>query len=295
MTARSVPLLAAVTTNERAVVEGAARNLAAALSQATGESWTCPCTFARGLDDLAGATSGCIVVTSLLLSLTDIDKPWPEVETELRSTYAALAEAGDPIMICTILRHVDAIEDVEEAARIRRRLRKLNLLATELSREYGALVIDIDRVLADVGARRLKTDFRLGGTVAAEFSSKAMALCIATNALDDFASVKVQDAARLILDGYQLSIGLATEQMMTSVMSLGQGRRKQRVATTTDEVPENHVGWLVRQVLKGRISGREAFGKLLGAVRRRGARESAWLLITGVSRMLRPAETGARR
>jgi hypothetical protein len=295
MTARSVPLLAAVTANEQAVVEAAARHLASALSQATGESWTCPCNFATGLDSLTGATSGSIVVTSLLLSLTDFDKPWPEVEKELRGTYSALSEAGDPIMICTVLRHVDVSEDFEQAARIRRRLRKLNLLATELSREYGALVIDIDRVLADVGARRLNTDFRLGGAVAAEFSSKTMALCIATNALDAFAPVKVQDAARAILDGYQLSVGLGTEQMMTSVMSLGQGRRKQRVATTTDEVPENHVGWLVRQVLKGRIGGREAFGKLLGAVRRRGARESAWLLITGVSRMLRPAEAGARR
>ncbi len=294
MTARTIPLLAAVTTHERAVVEAAARHLAAALSQATGESWTCPCRFAPDLEGLAGAASGSITVTSLLLSLGDIGKPWPEVEAALRRHCAALAETGDPVMICTILRHVDAAREPDGAEAIRRRLRKLNLLATELSREYGALVIDIDRVLADLGARRLETDYRLGGAVAAEFASQTMALCIATNALDAFAPVKVQDAARAILEGHRPSLGLASDQMMTNLMAMAHGRRRQRVATTTDEVPENHVGWLVHQVLKGRIGGREAFGKLAGTVRRRGLRESAELLVSGVSRMLRPAEAGRR-
>lgn len=295
MTARSVPLLVAVTTNEQAVVKAAARHLADALSRATGETWTCPCNFAPSLGDLPGATSGSVVVTSLLLALAQVDQPWPETEQELRRTYAALSETGDPVMICTILRHVDAAGDSERADRILRRLRKLNLLATELSREYGALVIDIDRSLADIGARRLETDYCLGGRVAAEFASKTMALCIATNALDAFAPVKTQDAARAILDGYRPSVGLATDQMMTNLMALRHGRRRQHVATMTDEVQENHVGWLVRQVLNGQIGGGEAFGKLASAMRRRGARESVRLLISGVSRVLKPAEEGRRR
>jgi hypothetical protein len=292
MTAQTVPLLAAVSDNERAVVELAASHLADALSRTSGQSWRCPCRFESGVDALVGATSGSVVVTSLLLHLEDIERPWPEVEAELCRSYAALCEAGDPVLICTILRHVDAAVDVERAARIRRRVRKLNLLATEISRQFGALVIDIDRVLADVGARRLETDYALGGSVAAEFASKTMALCIATNALDAFASVKIQDGARAILEGYRLALGLSTDDIMMDLMALGQGRRKQRVATTTDTVQENHVGWLVRQMLKGRIGGREAFGKLAGAVRRRGARESAVLLFSGVSRLLKPAEGG---
>jgi hypothetical protein len=292
MTAHSVPLVAAVSANERGIVEQAASHLADSLSRASGESWTCPCRFVSGLNELTGATSGSVVVTSLLLYLADVDRPWPEVEAELCTTYAALCEAGDPVLICTILRHVDAAGDVERADHIRRRLRKLNLLATELSRRFGALVIDIDRVLADVGARRLETDYALGGPVAAEFASKTMALCIATNALDAFASVKIQDGARAILEAYRLALGLSTDDSMMNLMALGQGRRKQRVATTTDTVQENHVGWLLRQMLKGQIGGREAFAKLAGAIRRRGARESAVLLFSGVSRMLKPAAGG---
>ena len=294
MTAHSAPFLAAVTTVEQTIVELALRHLGDALSQASDEVWSCPVSFTPDLGKLAGTTSGAVVVTSLLLPLADVDRPWAEIEQELHDTYSALCAGGDPVMICTILRHVDATEDFERAARIRRRIRKLNLLATELSRQHGAFVIDIDRVLADVGARHLQTDFRLGGSVAAELAAKTIALCIATNALDAVASVKVQDAARTILAAHQVTVGMTTDQMMTNVMALGKGRRRQHVATLTDEVEENHVGWLVRQVLKGRIGLPEAAAKLAGAMRRRGARESAWLLITGVSRMLRPAEAGRR-
>jgi hypothetical protein len=298
MTARAVPILAAVTANERTVVEQAARHLADALAQAAGESWTCPCSFAPDLNGLAGEPAGKIVVTSLLLSLADIDRPWPEVEQALHGSYKALCEAGDPVLICTILRHVEtageAAADVERAARIRRRLRQLNLLATELSRQYGALVIDIDRALADVGARRLATDYHLGGALAAAFASKTVALCIATNALDAFAPVKLQDAATAILAGDQPAGGLSTEQMMTDVTAVGLGRRRQRVSTQTSVVEGDHISWLVRQVLKRQIGPQAAFAKLAGAVRRRGARESAVLLVSGVSRALRPAQTDRR-
>ena len=294
MTVRSVPLVVAVTANEQAIVDRASGHLGDALSRASGELWTCTCTFTAEPKELAGVTAGAVVVTSLLLPLANLDRPWSAVEQELHATYKALCESGDTVMICTILRHVDATEEAGRAARIRRRIRKLNLLATELSRQYGAFVIDLDRVLADVGGRHLKTDFRLGGTVAAEFASKTVALYIATNALDPFVAVKIQDKACAILEGERAAVRLATEQMMTDVMALGQGRRRQRVATVTDAVEENHVSWLVRQVLKGRVGGREAFGKLAGAIRRRGARESAALLITGVSRMLRTPDAGRR-
>jgi hypothetical protein len=295
MMTHTIPLFAAVTTNERAVVEAAARHLAEALSRAASETWTCACEFAADFDGLVGATPGSVIVTSLLVPLAQADRPWPDVEKELRRTYAALCETGNSVVICTILRHVDAAGDLERADRIRRRLRQLNLLATELSREYGALVIDVDRLLADIGARRLETDYRLGGKAAADVASKAVALCIVTNALDALAPIEIQDAARAILESYRPSVGLATDQMMTNLLALGRGRRRQRVATVTNDVQENHVGWLVRQVLKGQIGGREALDRVTNAIRRRGARESAWLLISGVARTFRPTEMGRRR
>jgi hypothetical protein len=293
--AHTVPLLAAVTDNETSIVEAAAKHIADALSQAADKAWTCPYDFTSDFAKLGTAMPGSVIITSLLLPLSRIDEPWSEVERELHLTYEALCGTGNPVIICTILRHVDADDDPEQADRIRRRLRQLNLLATELSRQYGALVVDFDRVLADIGARRLETDYRLGGEAAADVAGKALALCIVTNTLDDFASVEIQDAARAILENYRPSIGLTTDHMMTNLMALGQGRRKQRVATVTDEVQENHVGWLVRQVFKRQIGGREALSRVTNAMRRRGARESAVLLISGVAKMVRPTEMGRRR
>jgi hypothetical protein len=294
MDSRTIPILAAVTANEQVIVEAAAGHLADSLSRTAAEPWAVSATRVADLGAVLDVPAGSVIVTSLALALAPIERSWPDVEQELHRTYEALCATGNPVFICTLLRHVESEDDIEGADRIRRRLRQLNLLATELSRAYGALVIDLDRVLADVGARRLETDYRLGGKAAVELASNAVAVCVVANALDAFVPAEIQDAARLILESERPSVGLTTDQMMTNLMAMGQGRRKQRVATVTAEVQENHVGWLVRQVLKGQIGRREALDKLTGAVRRRGARESAWLLISGVARMARTQEVGRR-
>jgi hypothetical protein len=77
------------------------------------------------------------------------------------------------------------------------------------------------------------------------------------------------------------------EIKMTNLMTLGSGRRKQFASTVTDSVQENHVGWLVQQVLKGQIGPAEALNRLAQAMRNRGARESAALLIKGVTRLFK--------
>jgi hypothetical protein len=285
--ARCIPILAVVTTNERAVVEAAAGRLADALSKATGEIWACRCDFATDLSAISGATAGSVVVTSLCVQLARLDTPWADLEQDLRVSYSALCETGDPIMICTILRHFEGETDREKADHTRRRLRQLNLLATELSREYGALIIDLDRILADIGARRLNTDYRLGGAAAVDVAAKAVAVSIVANALDAFAPVAAQDAARAILESYRPSVATGPEIKPTNLMALGRGRRKQLASTVTDTVQENHVVWLIRQVLSRQIGPSEAFDKLVQAVRRRGARESAALLASGIARLFR--------
>jgi len=58
-------------------------------------------------------------------------------------------------------------------------------------------------------------------------------------------------------------------------------------ATVTDTVQENHVGWLVRQALNGRIGPTEALHRLNQAIRNRGAKESIVLLAQGISRIFR--------
>jgi hypothetical protein len=288
-----IPILAAVTPDERDVVETAAKKIADALSQAAGKTWTCRCDFVPNLSALSEATENCVIVTSLGVPLAQLDLPWMEVERELRASYAALCQIGAPIMICTLVRHVGIEDGPSAAAHKLRRLRQLNLLATELSREYGALVIDLDRFLADIGARRLKTDYRLRSAEAADVAGKFIAKSIIANALDAFVSVDVQDAARTLLDTHQAAVNPAAD--ITNLMAMGRGRRKQLVSTVTDMVQENHVGWLVRQFLNRQIGPSEAFAKLFQAVRRRGARESAVLLISGIAQLFRSEEMRQRR
>src|SRR5437764_14078468 len=150
-----IPILAAVMPDERDVVEAAAKDIADALSQAAAQTWSCRCDFVPDLNAISGAPASCVIVTSLAVPLARIDLPWEQAEQQLRASYAAVSRIGVPVMICTVLRHVDLEDDQSAAARKLRRLRQLNLLATKLSHEHGAIVIDLDRILSDIGAYSL--------------------------------------------------------------------------------------------------------------------------------------------
>jgi hypothetical protein len=289
-----IPILAAVTPDERGVVEAAAKDIADALSQAAGQTWTCRCDFVPDLTAIAETSENCVIVTSLAVPLAHMDLSWEQVEQQLRASYAVLCQIGVPVMICTVLRHVGLEGDATAAAGKLRRLRQLNLLATKLSHDYGVIVIDLDRILADIGAHSLNTDYRLGGAEVVGVAGNATARGIVANALDAFVSVDVQDSACAALEKNRPAIGPAPIAP-TNLMAMGKGRRKQLVSTVTDAVQENHVGWLVRQFLTRQIGPSEAFAKFFQAVRRRGARESAMLLISGVAQLFRSADVRQRR
>ena len=114
-----------------------------------------------------------------------------------------------------------------------------------------------------------------------------MALGIVINALDGFACVEVQDAARAVIESYRPAAPSPTEFKPLNVIALGEGRRKQHVAAVVAAVQEDQVEWLIRQVIKRQLSFGQAYHKLIQAFRRRGARESATLLLSGIKRSLR--------
>src|SRR5450631_4533314 len=162
MTEKShITLAAFVAENERAAIRSAATHIAKALSQAAETPWTCEGVFSSALESLPAGGENTIIVTSFLPQLENVDEPWPKAETRLRSAYAKLAESGAPVFICTVLRHVGGEPDPEKAQALLIRIRRLDLLAAEISRASGTYVIDLDRLLADAGASRLQTDFRL--------------------------------------------------------------------------------------------------------------------------------------
>ena len=132
--------------------------------------------------------------------------------------------------------------------------------------------------------------YSLGGPASADVAAKAVALAVVANALDDLESFDVQDAARAILAAYQPAGALPDDIKPQNLMTLGSGRRRQVVSTTTDMVQENHVGWLIRQVMKRQIGPQEALSRTIKAVRRRGPRESLALLTASIVRLIRPSE-----
>lgn len=113
-----------------------------------------------------------IVVSSLLSdALADDLTPWDDLEIRIKQRYRGVSKTGPRHYLCTVFRHVPPGTSPDLCARIR----KLNLLAAELSRATGLFVIDLDRSLADVGARAYATDFRLTGPYATEAVAREIA------------------------------------------------------------------------------------------------------------------------
>jgi len=277
-----VPIVAIATETERAAIRRASGNIAQALSEATGKSWTCDCRFIQGLDLQNADIAGSIIVASLGLEV-DAPERWEEAEPRLRKGYAGLCEPGHPVFICTVLRHAGAGDSI--ALRRRVRIRRLNLLAAELSREYGAFVIDIDRKLADVGARRLGTDYTLQGEAAGKLASDVIAMEIVLNGLDGFVSVEMQDRAKALLVESKSNATLL-EIRPSNLVAIGQGRHKQIVTTVVDSDQQSHADLLIHRVLQGQISLSQALEKLHQAIRSRGARQSLAMLASGVARLI---------
>ncbi len=273
------------------MVHLAARHLTDALTRAAEVPWVCTCEFSPRLQNLPGKGAPTMLVTSLAPELEKLSEPWPEAETRLRSAYATLCAGSIPVFTCTILRHVGPDVETKLAEALRLRIRRLNLLAAEMSRELGLFVVDLDRAVADAGARQFQTDYRLGGEAAAAMAGHFMALTLLTNGLDAVVPFEIQDAAREFLTscrpaiaGVERAPGELT--LKKDLLALGHGRRKQTVATVAYTVEDNYAGWLVGQVLRGTIGPGEAMQRLVQAVRRRGVKESAAMLASGLSRQM---------
>ncbi len=278
MTARAAAtLLAVVGETERPMLMRAAALLSRHLTEAAGTPVAFDNTFATSLAEAAGG-DGAIVIVSLLPELDRIDEPWPAAEQRLRAACRAITQ--DPrrtLFLCTVLRHVAPGDDAE---RRRVRIRRLNLLAVELSRETGLHVIDLDRALADIGARVLATDYRLGGDHAAEAAAGCIALTLLSVGLDQYAPYAAQAAARDAIAARPAPwAGAKLDMVRRDVIAIGTGRRRQHISAVVDSAQAQHAGWLLRCVLTGRIGLSDALGRLLFAISQRGLRGSLGILL----------------
>jgi hypothetical protein len=189
--------------SERPALLKAKEQLDECLGAASGVSWPTRILFRESISAIDWSEPPTVVIASFLPAATRSEELLPSVEARWRADFGLLAERGvAAIFVCTVFRRVpserpNALPD--DRRRTVERIRRLNLLAAELSHDLGISVIDIDRVFAHFGARALRTDFSLVGMVAAEVAAHTIVSSILAAALDDFIPPNVQERARALL------------------------------------------------------------------------------------------------
>jgi hypothetical protein len=276
-----IPVFAEGTGAERAAVAAAGTLLAEALGLEV------ECAFPG---DLAAVDGPAILVTVLSDAAERADEPWPQTEARLRARYEVLSQ--DParaVFICTIFRHVGHDLPPDEAKRRRVRIRRLNLLALELSRELGVMVADVDRDLSDIGGLAFATDYRLAGPYAVHAAGRCIAMAIAHVGLDEFASIAAQDTALERLRAYQppraADAGPAPLKLGGYVRTVRANQRVQTVEYAEAPVDDELAATQFKRLLGGRIGVKDAAALLRKAVATRGVKQSATLVFNGLWRM----------
>lgn len=176
-----------VASYERDVWSLAREKLRDSLVRFSKRDWPIELSFADSPSALVAAKPD-VAAISLLRELEE-GKPLDEVARRLREDATSLADSGGTVFLCSIFR---ACPDPEKLERIRR----LNLLAAEISRETGAQVIDIDRELAHFGARPLETDYRLRSLRATDLAARVIVDALLEAAFDDDVPVDVLQRAQ---------------------------------------------------------------------------------------------------
>ena len=163
---------AVVDHRERSLLVAASEQLSESLGAALGRAFAIRLGFRADLAELSQRDGVGVIVASLLPEL-ECDTSLASIEGRWRARLSALSAAATRVFVCTLFRHVPRRDD-DPARTLVERIRRLNLLAIELSREFGIGVADIDRVFAHIGARELQTDYRLRGPMAAEVGGYAI-------------------------------------------------------------------------------------------------------------------------
>lgn len=201
---------------ERAALVAASEQLSECLGAAAGSPWPVEVRFRDSLTSIVAHDRPTVVVSSLLPELVRTSEPLAATEARWREQLRSLASMAIPaVLICTIFRRLAEPVVDPAAARLAtqlaspasersldsrgptlERIRRLNLLAIELSSDTGAGIVDIDRMFAHLGARPLATDHRLTGRVAAEVAAYTIVSSIVGFGLDDAISPQIQERAQ---------------------------------------------------------------------------------------------------
>lgn len=195
---RSIVIDVAVADSERPAIAAMTEQLAECLGAVSGQPWNVEARLRDGVEAIDPAGGATVAVASLLPELARAGESCDAMQARWRALLDALARHGVPAVICTIFRHVARPRDgsPDKAAETIERIRRLDLVAAELSHDTGASVADVDRALAHMGARQLSTDHRLGGPLAAEAAAWTIVAALLDGPLDQVVDPDVLQRAQ---------------------------------------------------------------------------------------------------
>ena len=186
---------------ERPALIAAGEQLARCLELAANRPWPVRLQFLEDEAALAGTDNATVLVASLLPELKRSGQSWPDIGTRWRAFFKSpQAQAAVSTFLCTIFRHVSSASygSAAEAALVMEKIRRLNLMAAEVSHDTGTNVIDFDRVFAHAGARALQTDYMLGGAAATDLAAHTIVSALLAVGLDDVLPLEIHERAREI-------------------------------------------------------------------------------------------------
>ena len=175
-----------VAPSERDAWSIARQNLRTSLTRASQRDWPVELSFVDSIDALMEPKPD-IAVISLLTELEG--GSLVEVAERLRTGLHALDGLGVAVFLCTVFRACDDPSRLE-------RIRRLDLLAAQLSHETGCGVIDFDRSFAHTGARPLETDYLMRGSNAARLAALTIFDALLSAGLDDAVPADVLQRAQ---------------------------------------------------------------------------------------------------
>ncbi|HEY5288780.1 MAG TPA: hypothetical protein VIJ59_01975 [Caulobacteraceae bacterium] len=276
-----LPLTALVSAEERAPVRAVAARLAACLSGATRAQWSVECEFTE--EDAPPPPSPCLLLASLRSQADDLESPWSEVEARVRDRCRQwTATPGRTVFLTTVFRATPADEGRAITSARRERIRRLNLLAAELSRETGVLVIDVDRTFADLGARSLGCDYRLAGASAGEELTRLIASTIAVYGLDAWVPFEVQEAVQGLLAAQSATLPAPARLAVFAAGTIAVHARGRIQTAEVVRRDPTQVGHYIRLVARGRMPLGDAARLLGDAIAKRGLRECLMIVVRGV-------------
>lgn len=219
-----------------------------------------------------------IILSSLLSEAVGDDQTtWNETEARIRQRYQPVSKTGPRQYLCTVFRHVPP----DAPPSLRLRIRKLNLLAAELSRATGIFVVDVDRSLADVGARAYATDFRLGGLYATEAVAREIAATLLGTGFDAALPREARDKLKAMMADWQPSHAPVVDFSAAFRPSGPDGRSSGQFATKEAQAAD-----FLDQALRGKLQPGEVLGTARKVIKRDGLAGFARLAWQGVRKTI---------